>query len=308
MTNPYSLSTSWNASNHHNARDLIKEIKEAGFDTVELSFALSKEMVDDIVKMKRSGEIRVSSLHNMCPIPEGMARSRATPDYYSLASLDERERRLAVETARSTIRYATILGAKAIVLHTGFVDVRDRLREFAAAFNDQEKREAVKRDMVRERDARKKPHIDSLVKSLKELVPEALSGGVKLAVETRYHYRDIPLVDEYDGIFANFRDGELFYWHDVGHAEAFDRLGLARHEDYLKRFQNRLIGIHLHDIIGLIYDHNAPGAGEFDFSLLRPYIKKDTIKVIEAHQPASAEALRKSVVYLNSVLGSQEGL
>jgi sugar phosphate isomerase/epimerase len=297
----YSLSTSWNASEHRHGFDVIKEIKDAGFDSVELSFALSKEMVDEVLEMKRRGDIKVSSLHNMCPIPEGMDRKKASPDFYSMTSLHEDERKLAVEIAKSTIGYAKAFDAKAVVLHTGFVNVRDRLRELAAAFNDKEKYQAIKNEMIRDREAVKRPYIDSLVKSLEELVPTAVSSGIALAVETRYHHRDIPQIDEFDEIFSHFKPGELFYWHDVGHAEAFERLGLAKHADYLERFQNRLIGIHLHDIIGLINDHNSPGQGTFDFSILKPYIKEDTLLVIEAHKPATALELVRGVELLNDI-------
>jgi sugar phosphate isomerase/epimerase len=301
MKNQFSLSTSWNASGYTNGWAMIEEIKAAGFDTVELSFALSKEMVDQAAEIYRSGDIKVSSLHNMCPIPVGMDRAKASPDYYSMSSLHEDERKHACEIAANTIGYAKALGARAVVLHTGFVNVRDRLRELAAAFSDKEKFARIKSEMMRDREAIKRPYIDSLIKSLKELSPIAVSSGIALGVETRYHHRDIPLIDEYEEIFSHFKPGELFYWHDVGHAEAFERLGLARHEDYLKRFQNRLIGIHLHDIIGLINDHNAPGAGTFDFSILKPYIKKDTIKVIEAHKPATSDELKQGVELLDGI-------
>jgi sugar phosphate isomerase/epimerase len=285
---------------------MIKEIKAAGFDTVELSFALSKDMVDEIRHIYNDGEIKISSLHNMCPIPAEMERSKATPDHYSMSSLHEDERKQACEIAANTIIYARSLGAKAVVLHTGFVNVRDRLRELASAFYDKVEYNRIKSEMIRDREAVKRPYIDSLIRSLKELSPIAVSNGIALAVETRYHHRDIPLIDEYDEIFSHFLPGQLFYWHDVGHGEAFERLGLARHEDYLKRFQNRLIGFHLHDIIGLINDHNAPGVGTFDFSILKPYVKKDTIKVIEAHRPATAEELRQGVELLDDIFSNME--
>lgn len=303
MKNLFSLSTSWNAQGHRKSSDIIAEIEDAGFNTVELSFALSKEMVDDMLRMKNERRISVTSLHNMCPIPEGMERKVANPDYYSMTSLHEDERSLAVETAMTTISYARQFDGAAVVLHTGYVEIRDRLRELAQAYYDRERYKQIKEEMIADRERVKRPYIDNLIKSLEELVPVAKKSGVALAVETRYHHRDIPQIDEFDEIFSHFKQGELYYWHDVGHAEAFDRLGLARHEDYLKRFQNRLIGIHLHDIIGLIHDHNAPGTGTFDFNILKPYVKKDTLLIIEAHKPATAAELRESVALLTGIFG-----
>jgi sugar phosphate isomerase/epimerase len=48
----------------------------------------------------------------------------------------------------------------------------------------------------------------------------------------------------------------------------------------LQSSSDQLIGIHLHDAIGLD-DHIPPGSGEIDFKALKPFLKTDTIKVIE---------------------------
>ena len=82
----------------------------------------------------------------------------------------------------------------------------------------------------------------------------------------------------------------------------FDRLGLGSHSELLKRFGPRLIGMHLHDIIGPMTDHMCPGTGSFDFGLLRPFIKPSTILVMEVHAPASADELRRSAAHLDKAL------
>jgi hypothetical protein len=87
----------------------------------------------------------------------------------------------------------------------------------------------------------------------------------------------------------------------VGHAEVFQRLGLENHLTLLEKFHSRLIGVHLHDIINLMEDHKAPLAGTFDFSILKPYVRPETLKVIEAHQPATADEIRKGLIYLKGL-------
>lgn len=295
------LSTSWNASRHSSGIEIVDEIKSAGFDTIELGFALSLDIVEEILKLKRTGKIKVSSLHNMCPLPPEIAREKVSPDYYSLSSLDERERVMAVKVAMNTVDYAAMFDAGAVVLHMGRVDMKDRTRELASLACDREKFETLRKAMIAERKAMRGPYIKKVIESLKEIVPHAALKGVSCAVENRYYYREIPILEELEEIFSHFKTGELFYWHDVGHAEVFERLGFYSHTQLLTRFSSRLIGLHLHDIIDLVDDHKAPGSGTFDFYTLKPYINKDTIKVIEAHQPVTAVELGRSVEYLKNI-------
>ena len=70
------------------------------------------------------------------------------------------------------------------------------------------------------------------------------------------------------------------YWHDVGHAQVNENLSLIPPGSLLKNYGDRLIGIHLHDTAGL-EDHLAPGTGEIDFTLLKSYLKSDTLTVLE---------------------------
>jgi len=300
----FSLSTSWNYGQHRdNGAAMIKEIKEAGFNTVELNFALTAKMVNDIAAAKDGLGMEVSSLHNMCPLPDEIPISKASPDFYSLAAKDENQRSLAVAVARNTILYARKLSAKAVILHAGRVEIKDRTRELASVFNDKDKAGLIISDMIKDRRLNRAGHLDSIVKSLKELVPYAKEAGVCLGIENRYYYREIPVEDEFEMLFNEFAAGDIFYWHDAGHAEVFDRLGLSNHKDMLDKFSGRLLGMHLHDIIGLIDDHRSPGFGTFGFELLRPYIKADTIKVLEVHEPASADEIVRGAKYITKVLG-----
>ncbi|OGW83428.1 MAG: hypothetical protein A2987_03150 [Omnitrophica bacterium RIFCSPLOWO2_01_FULL_45_10] len=299
----FSLSTSWNSYKYAKGSDIIKEIKSIGFDTVELNFSLTENIVKDIVSLVDSKEIKVSSLHNICPLPKEVEPAHASPDYYSLASDDIGERGRAVDVTKNTISYAKRLGARAVVLHIGRIEIKDRIGELASLIGEKDAFDKFREKMVKEREDRKGRSIDNVIKSLEELVPFAKDSRIALGIENRYYYREIPLPEELEILFKRFPDGSLYYWHDTGHAEVFERLGLGNHKDTLDRFSNRLLGIHLHDIIGSIHDHQAPGFGTFDFRILKPYLKADTIKVIETHRPATPDVIRRSVEYLTKILG-----
>ncbi|MFA5100482.1 MAG: TIM barrel protein, partial [Candidatus Omnitrophota bacterium] len=268
------LSTSWNAFRHTDGSALIQEIKALGFNEVELSFNLTAEMVDAVEALVREQSVRVTSLHNYCPIPPDVERQKALPDCYSMSSPDEDERRRAVALTRVTIDTAVRLNASAVVLHCGRVEVPDRTVDLIAMFNNglsaSPRFAAVRGDIIRERDRVRQRFLDNTLRSLDDLNAYAARQKVKLGVENRYYFREIPFFDEVGIILDRFRDSAIHYWHDTGHARLMENLGFIEdHEDYLKRYGSSLIGIHLHDITGCS-DHRAPGTGELDFKKLKP--------------------------------------
>jgi sugar phosphate isomerase/epimerase len=80
-------------------------------------------------------------------------------------------------------------------------------------------------------------------------------------------------------------------------------MGLYDHKrDFLDRLGSRLIGIHLHDVTG-VDDHRAPLMGSFDFSILKPYIKKDTLLVLEPHYPAAPDEIIRGAEHISKLFG-----
>ena len=298
------ISTSWNAYRFDDGEKLLFEISQLGFKAIELSFNLSSEMVDKIADSACKLKISIGSLHNYCPVPDGLNRKEALPDYYSLASLDKEERFLAVKYAKCSIDTASRLGAKVVVLHCGRVEVPDYTRQLINLYNQGKKDSALslrlKEKMVRERAFEAEKFLAQALISIEELNAYAQIKGVLLGVETRFYYREIPNINEIAVILDKFRNSQVYYWHDTGHAQLMENLGLARHEDFLKSYGGRLIGVHLHDILGC-QDHRAPLQGEIDFTILKPYLKESTLKVIEAHHPATAEELIKSRNFISQI-------
>jgi len=297
------ISTAWNAHRHTDARSMIDEIKALGINHVELNFKLSKKMVDDVQELVRRGYVEVISLHNFCPVPDSIDIQRASPDYYSLASPDEKERRRAVLETKRTIDTARSLKAHVVILHSGRLKIKDRTRELARTIekgiDSAELRDAIQRERSSEV---KKGYIEALFKSIGELARYANDRDIKIGLENRFYIRELPSLEEFEIIFATFPEKTgVYYWHDTGHAQVFENIGIARHRQYLERFSSRLLGVHLHDIKNVIDDHRAPLAGDFDFTLLKPYLRPETLKVIEPHYPATAKEIEKGIRYLTSL-------
>jgi sugar phosphate isomerase/epimerase len=301
----FGLSTSWNASKYDDARKLLFEIKSLGFQEIELSFNLTSAMAEDIASLVDRGEIRVLSVHNFCPIPEGIERNVALPDYYSLSCLSEEERQSSLRYTKRTIDTASRLRAKAVVLHTGRVEIPDKTRQLIQYYEQGLKDTAgfrrLKGQVIKERQERLKPYFENALKSLEELNRYAAKSKISLGIETRFYYREIPSFPEIGIILEEFKGSSLFYWHDTGHAQVMENLGFARHKEFLDAYAKYMLGIHLHGVIGC-QDHQAPSKGGCDFKILKPYLHPDTIKIIEAHLPATAEDLKESRVFLEKIL------
>jgi hypothetical protein len=65
---------------------------------------------------------------------------------------------------------------------------------------------------------------------------------------------------------------------------------LVDHFEWLERFSDRMIGVHLHDVCGII-DHQVPGMGEVDFNRIAPYIPIQALRTLEIGPQASLEQI-----------------
>lgn len=303
------ISTAWNAFRHTDGEGLVFEIKDLGFEELELSFNLNANVVEDIRRLIQTQKIRVRSIHNFCPMPESVKPQDALPDYYSLASANQEERQKSIEQTKKTIDTANQLHAEAVILHCGRVEIPDRTGELIDLYNrglhTSKEYYDLKSDIIKQRQKHSSSFLQRALKSLEELNHYAETQKVFLGIETRFYYREIPSLEEIGIILNKFRNSQIFYWHDTGHAQVMENLGfLLKQEDLLDLYKDAMIGIHLHDVTGCS-DHKAPGYGEFDFKRLVPYLKKETLKVIEAHHPATASGIKKGKEYLERIFNGK---
>ncbi|MGD2024065.1 MAG: TIM barrel protein [Desulfobacterales bacterium] len=299
------LSTSWQSSETATAAEMIAAFKSLGINAIELSYRISEAMFRQLQELLKRSGIKVVSVHNYFPIPSVRLNVKASGDLFLLSSLDGEERRDAIRFTKKTIETAAELEARAVVLHCGAVEMNHEMHALYQFFHTNRlgsvKAQTFIRNKLKERDRLKSRHISRLLSSLDHLTTIAEERGVLLGLENRYHYHELPGFDDFSIIFDTFKGAPLGYWHDAGHAHANEVLGLIPKNALLHRFADQLIGVHLHDAVGLD-DHIPPGSGEINYSILKSCLKKTTIKVIELKPGISNTEVLKGIQYVAEVL------
>src|SRR5436309_13213434 len=118
----YSFSTCWNSHRHTDGRAMLREIRELGFDYAELSHGTRISLLPGILEAVDAGEIKISSLHNFCPLPMGVNYS--APNLYQFSAEDPRERENAHRHTLKTFEFATRVKAPLVVVHLGSIDMK----------------------------------------------------------------------------------------------------------------------------------------------------------------------------------------
>jgi len=297
------LSTAWNVQRHSRGRTLVEEIIDMGFSAIELSVEITEEMLDEISALYKKGKIKIVCLHNFCPkltrVPLGRSLLRA----YLFSGIDREERNKAIELTKRTIDFAHLLNAEAVLIHAGEVTIENRAKEIFDCWAKGEKarwKSSMSR-VLSEREREKAMYLEDTLRSLEEISNYSERFNIKLGIENRFFPHEIPSFEEIRTILDHFRGRNLFYWHDTGHARVAQKLGLVdSDETFLKEYSDRLLGVHLHDIIDFS-DHRSPGTGEIDFRSVSNYLNRHTIKVLEPHAISSRAEVIHSRSYLESL-------
>ncbi|MFH1062385.1 MAG: TIM barrel protein [Candidatus Omnitrophota bacterium] len=300
-----SVSTAWNATINDNGNAIVAQILELGIKNIELGFSITDDMLAQIIKHKENRQIQVSSVHNFCPVLPGYKPGGFTPDFFSLSSPDDAQRDKAVMLTKRSIDTTKRVGSKNLIIHAGRVEMEQRTKELIWLYNsgkrNTEQYNELLLEIKQERDQKKQPYLEAIIKSLDTILSYAADLDINICIENRFYHREIPCFDEIDLLFKRFSKAENFYyWYDLGHAQVGENLGFPPNLNFLNAYADKMAGMHLHDVRGT-HDHQVPGFGEFDFSLLKPFIKKHTIKVLEVHQPATVEQLKTGIAYLKKI-------
>lgn len=293
------LSTMWAQQGRFDAEPALfaQDVRRAGFDGIEVSHASGPAMLEALAEQQAAP---IKSLH--APTPFTPSRAGRGNSSLNLASTDDGERTEAVEHHLRTIAWAARLRAGTVVVHLGGlaspVAEERRLRDL---FNQGRIATDEARSLASaahsERITRVAPHLDAARRSLTELVLAASREGVRIGLENRLHFHEIPSPAETAALLAEYSREQAGYWHDVGHLEVQARLGLVDARAALASLAPLLIGTHLHDVRGLV-DHRAPGNGDVEWDYIAAALRPDTVRTCEIDQHEPFELLAATLPFL----------
>ncbi len=284
---------------------MLREIRELGFEYAELSHGTRISLLPGILEAVEAGEIRISSLHNFCPLPMGI--NYAAPNIYQFSAERQRERDLAERYTLKTIEFAQRVNAPAIVLHLGSINMKDYTDKLLAMLERGQKEtpkyERLCAELDAKRGARKEAFFERVKELLKKLLPAAESRGLRFGAENRQALEELPVDSDFQFLFREIASPNLGYWHDTGHAQIKENLGFIQHVMHLESLQDQLVGFHIHDVRFPGRDHCPPGSGTVDFAALKPLVKPQHIKVFELSPSLTVDEVKSGVEHVKRIWG-----
>ncbi len=290
---PLAVSTHWNAYKHSSGEALVEETLELGFNSLELGYDLTVDLIEGIRKMVAQKATQVNSVHNFCPVPIGA--SRGHPELFELASLSHMERENAIQLTLKTVEFAASVGAKNVVIHCGNIRTKPSTRKLIQLSEDGKqtttKFEKQKTKLMIRREKPAQKYLDNLYRSLEKMIPLLEEYGVALGIENLPSWESIPTEQELEILLKHFDSPYIRHWNDVGHGRIRQNLGFINQNHWIEKLNSYMAGMHLHDVKPPAMDHIMPPFGNLDFSLLAPFIKNDTVLVMEPAPGTPAEAV-----------------
>jgi sugar phosphate isomerase/epimerase len=299
--NACSLSTMWaQQERFEDMHDFVRAVSALGYELIEVSHSTPEGHFERLID---GSGARLSSIHAPAPRVRMEGRFGKYNSHLNLASLDDEERRLAIDHTTRSIDHAAQAGARFVVVHLGgvgnemFAPERQMRRLFDSGTKDGPVMEALRRQTWEERAERAPAHFDRARETLHELVAYASARGVAIGLENRLHHHEIPLAREALELLADYSNDAAGYWHDVGHAEVQARLGYVDKRAWLDTLRERTIGAHVHDVEG-IGDHRAPGHGDVEWDYIAEGLPPSALRVLEINQHEPDEAVARAPEFL----------
>ena len=306
-----SLSTSWCSSRHTDGYAMAQEMAGLGFACIELSHGIRITLVPGILQAVAEGVVRIGSTHNFCPLPTGVVH--AAPNLFQPSARDPRERDQWLRHTKRSIDFAAQLQARVLVCHLGSVDFFWRnpaewLQTYArrhpgAPLAADPAYPTLRAKALARLRAKLGPFWEQTQASVHAVLAHAAQQGVRLGLENRECFDELPLDADYAGFLAGLPAASpVGYWHDTGHADLKQAMGILDHQAHLEQLAPHLIGFHLHDVNAAGHDHQAVGSGRVDFKMVSRFWRPEHLLVLELSPRLAVDDVRRSKARIEDLL------
>lgn len=299
---------------------MLHEIADLGFTHAELSHGIRIVLVPGILKAVEEGVIKISSTHNFCPLPAGV--TQAAPNLFEPSQDEPREHEQWLRHTKRSLDFAGQVKARVLVLHLGSVKfwflppgrkIHAYLRKKPETATATDARyQAVLRKACEKLRGRMGPFWKQVQSSLGEISTYAQERGVALGCENREKFEELPLDDDFPELFKALDEAKgavspAGYWHDTGHADIKQGLGLLDQRAHLEKNAGRLLGFHLHDVSAAGKDHQAIGSGRIDFEMVSSFWKPEHLLTLELSPRVTAEDVAASKARVDALIARRFG-
>lgn len=279
---------------------MIEEIVELGFHNIELSHGMTIAKLPGIKKAYDRGIFTCSGVHNYFPSPVEVMID--APDAYEYTSHRPFDRQRAMDMTLRTLDLAAEFKAQYLVLHMGSVpmNAKNWTKPLTTTVSEGGQRDPAfikqKLAFVKKREKLGPPYLNRSIAALEVIAERAAEVGVKLAVESRSRYEDIPSEREMIQLQEHFTDNPwVGYWHDFGHVQLKHNLGLLDHIEWLGKISPHLLGGHVHDVQWPARDHRTPFSGTLDYASLLQFFPDKCPLIWELSPTREADEIRAAL-------------
>jgi sugar phosphate isomerase/epimerase len=237
----------------------------------------------------------------------------AAPNFFQPSSPDDKERDQWLRQTKRSIDFAAQMGASVLVCHLGSVryfwlEPDRHMSEYRAAHpeavksGDRKYRALVEKALHKLR-RRMGTYWQRTQDCVRGVLDYAAEKKIRLALENREAFAELPVDADFPEFLAGIPPPALAgYWHDTGHADLKERMGLISHRGQLEANAARLIGFHLHDVSPDEHDHQPIGSGSIDFEMVSKFWRPEHLFVIELSPRATVEGVLASKARVEALL------
>jgi len=282
---------------------MLCEMAELGFSHAELSHGIRITLVPGIIKAVQEGVIKIGSTHNFCPLPTGI--TQPAPNLFEPSARDEREHDQWLRQTKRSLDFGAQMKARVLVVHLGsvrffFGNPGKKLEAYmerhpGEVLADDPKYQSLLKKSIEKLRKRMPPYWQQVKESIEEIRIYAAERSISLALENRERFEELPMDGDFEELLGNLNQPHTAgYWHDTGHAELKQRMGLLKHREHLEKYASRLLGFHLHDVSEEGHDHQPIGDGSIDFEMVSSFWKPHHLLVLEFSPRVSVNGVKRS--------------